>query len=236
MRILHLIAGMAGLSIVAATGSLLAHDPITTKVSWDREIAPIVQARCVSCHAPGGTAPMSLATYADARPWARAIREEVLARRMPKWPVVRGYGDFANDPSLSPFEIAVISAWVDGGAPETVARPWMVRRPIVSAPAAAATPPPADVRIETLACGATELPAGTLLGIEPRLTEGASIEIVLRHADGLEEPVLWLRGFDPAFATTYWLRTPPTLAPGARATIAGTAHDAACQVSLHFKR
>jgi len=236
MRILPLIAGVAGLSVVTTTGSLLAHDPITTKVSWDREIAPIVQARCVSCHSPGGTAPMSLATYKDARPWARAIREEVLARRMPKWPVVRGFGDFANDPSLSPFEIAVISAWVDGGAPETVARPWVVQRPVVAAPAVPPTPAPADVRTETLACGSTDLPAGTLVGLEPRLADGASIEMVVYHADGLEEPVLWLRGFDPAFANTYWLRTPLTLGRGARTTIRGTVDDGSCRISLHFKR
>ena len=65
--------------------SLAAHDRITTKVTWDREIAPIVQARCVSCHSAGGRAPMALTTYEEARPWAKAIKEEVLARRMPKW-------------------------------------------------------------------------------------------------------------------------------------------------------
>ena len=47
----------------------------------------------------------------------RAIKEEVLTRRMPKWHAARGYGDFSNDPSLSPFEIALIAAWADGGAP-----------------------------------------------------------------------------------------------------------------------
>ena len=52
-----------------------------------------------------------------ARPWARAIKEEVLTRRMPKWQAARGYGDFSNDPSLSPFEIALMVAWADGGAP-----------------------------------------------------------------------------------------------------------------------
>ena len=69
------------------------------------------------CHAAGGRGPMSLATYEEARPWARAIKEEVMTRRMPKWHAVRGYGDFSNDPSLSPFEIALIAAWADGGAP-----------------------------------------------------------------------------------------------------------------------
>ena len=72
----------------------------------------------MTCHAPDGRGPMSLATYEDARPWARTIKEEVMTRRMPKWHAVRGYGDFSNDPSLSPFEIALIAAWADGGAPQ----------------------------------------------------------------------------------------------------------------------
>ena len=103
--------------LLLISGSLAAHDRITTKVTWDREIAPIVRARCVTCHSPGGRAPMPLTTYEEARPWAKAIKEEVLARRMPKWHVVRGYGDFKNDPSLSAFEIALVAAWADGGAP-----------------------------------------------------------------------------------------------------------------------
>ena len=103
--------------VLLISGSLAAHDRITTKVTWDREIAPIVRARCVTCHSPGGRAPMPLTTYEEARPWAKAIKEEVLARRMPKWHVVRGYGDFKNDPSLSAFEIALVAAWADGGAP-----------------------------------------------------------------------------------------------------------------------
>ncbi|MEX2660677.1 MAG: hypothetical protein WD227_02060 [Vicinamibacterales bacterium] len=107
---------MAAVLGIAAT-TLSAHDPISTKVTWEREIGPLVQARCVSCHSPGGRAPMSLMTYEEARPWARAIREEVLTRRMPMWHIVRGYGDFSNDPSLSPFEVALFAAWADGGAP-----------------------------------------------------------------------------------------------------------------------
>ena len=63
---------------------------------------------------------MSLATYEDARPWARAIKEEVMTRRMPKWQAVRGYGDFSNDPSLSAFDIALVVAWADGGAPKGI--------------------------------------------------------------------------------------------------------------------
>ena len=61
---------------------------------------------------------MSLATYDDARPWAKAIRDEVLARRMPPWGAVKGVGEFRDDPSLSQIEIDMIVNWVEGGAPK----------------------------------------------------------------------------------------------------------------------
>ena len=113
-------ASITGAFVVFGPG-VLAHDRITTKVSWDREIAPIFRARCAGCHrADGPPGSIALSTYQEARPWAAAIKEEVMTRRMPKWAAARGYGDFANDPSLSPFEIALIAAWVDGGAPEAL--------------------------------------------------------------------------------------------------------------------
>src|SRR5260370_17543843 len=70
-----------------------AHEPITTKLTWTAEISRIVHKRCASCHRPGGAAPMSLVTYDESRPWAKAIPDEVAARRMPPWgPVTRlGY-------------------------------------------------------------------------------------------------------------------------------------------------
>jgi mono/diheme cytochrome c family protein len=97
-----------------------AHDPITTKVTFTREIRAILGARCVTCHSPRGSAPMPLTTYAEVRPWARAIKEQVLTRRMPKWHAARGFGAFANDPTLTPLESALIVSWVDGGLPEGV--------------------------------------------------------------------------------------------------------------------
>ena len=63
-------------------------------------------------------APMSLMTYDDARPWARAVKQKVVAREMPPWGADPHVGKFANDPSLTDAEIATITAWVDGGAPE----------------------------------------------------------------------------------------------------------------------
>jgi hypothetical protein len=95
----------------------VAHDPITTKVTFAREIGAILSARCVTCHAPHGSAPMPLTTYYEVRPWARAIKQQILERRMPKWHAAHGFGAFANDPSLTALESALIVSWVDGGQP-----------------------------------------------------------------------------------------------------------------------
>src|SRR5215831_16635136 len=88
--------------------SLLAHDPITTKLTWSREISRIIYNRCVGCHREGGSAPMPLVTYQQARPWAKGIKEQVLSRRMPPWGAVKGFGDFSNDRALSQEEMNLI--------------------------------------------------------------------------------------------------------------------------------
>jgi len=94
-------------------------DTITTPITFDREIRAILRARCASCHAPGAPAPMPFTTYEDVRPWARGIKDQILARRMPIWHAAHGYGSFANDPSLTPAEMAAIVSWVDGGQPKS---------------------------------------------------------------------------------------------------------------------
>ena len=105
---------------VAAIGVLesrpAAHDR-TTQVTWTTDVEPILKSRCVGCHAAGGFAPMPLDTYEAARAAARAIRQEVLERRMPPWPAARGFGDFANDRTLTPIEVELLTAWADGATP-----------------------------------------------------------------------------------------------------------------------
>jgi hypothetical protein len=96
--------------------ALLAHDPITTKITWDAEISRIVNKRCLSCHAAGSS--VDLSGYEQVRPWAKSIRNQVLERRMPPWAPVKGFGAFRNDPSLTPLEMEMITQWVEGGAPE----------------------------------------------------------------------------------------------------------------------
>jgi len=95
------------------------HVPITTKIVLNREIAQIFQKKCFQCHTDGNIS-VPLTTYKEARPWAVAIKEEILERRMPPWGAASGYGHFANDVSLTGREISLILSWADGGAPSGV--------------------------------------------------------------------------------------------------------------------
>ncbi len=85
-------------------------------VTFTRDVAPILYKSCVECHRPTMFAPMSLVTYDEARPYARSIKQRVVARAMPPWGADAPHGVFRNDPRLSEKEIETIVAWVDGGA------------------------------------------------------------------------------------------------------------------------
>src|SRR5882724_10942439 len=86
--------------------------------TFTRNVAPILQARCQNCHRPGEAAPFSLLTYEQARPWAKAIKEATVQRKMPPWFADPHYGKFSNDRSLPQTEIDTLTAWVDAGAPQ----------------------------------------------------------------------------------------------------------------------
>src|SRR5229473_4184867 len=87
-------------------------------VTFSKDVAPILQAKCQECHQPNSIAPMSLITYQDARPYARSMKERVAARQMPPWHIDKTVGvqQFKNDMSLTDEQIDTIVAWVDGGA------------------------------------------------------------------------------------------------------------------------
>ncbi|MEP7364812.1 MAG: thiol-disulfide isomerase [Acidobacteriota bacterium] len=97
--------------VVAAAVSLAA--PTYTK-----DVAPILNARCAECHRKGEAAPMALTSYTEARPWAKAIRQAVVTKRMPVWLADPALDHFKNDRRLSAAEIETIKAWADAGAPE----------------------------------------------------------------------------------------------------------------------
>jgi hypothetical protein len=89
-------------------------------ITFTKDIAPIFQEKCEACHRPDSIAPMSLVTYEEARPWAKAIRERVITRQMPPWHLDKTVGiqKFKNDRSLSDAQIDTIVKWVDAGAPK----------------------------------------------------------------------------------------------------------------------
>ncbi|HKW97712.1 MAG TPA: hypothetical protein VJN43_08245 [Bryobacteraceae bacterium] len=102
---------------IFALGLLFApHAPAAP--TFSKDIAPIFYSRCVTCHRPNDIAPMSLLDYQSTRPWAKAIREAVLTRKMPPWFADPHWGSFSNDARLSAAEIDTIKAWVDDGARE----------------------------------------------------------------------------------------------------------------------
>jgi mono/diheme cytochrome c family protein len=202
---------------VAATciqpAPLMAHEIITTRLTWTEQISRIFQHRCVSCHREGGQAPMPLTTYEQVRPWAKAIKYEILSRRMPPWDAVKGYGEFSNDLSLSQDDIAKISSWVEGGAPEGSAvflPPAHDEKPAVEAlhPDAGRLALPGTVTLER------DIVA---LGIEPvDIPEGGSLQAAAYQPDGSVEPLIWLREYQPNWRRTYWFREPLQLPKGTR--------------------
>ena len=103
---------MSGIVFAGADGS--------RPVTFSKDVAPILQAKCQECHQPNSIAPMSLITYQDARPWARSIKERVASRQMPPWHIDKTVGvqKFKNDMSLSDDQIDTIVRWVDAGSPQ----------------------------------------------------------------------------------------------------------------------
>lgn len=98
------------------TGS--SHEPITTKVMFNKEIIRILERNCLGCHAPNKIkADIPLTTYEEARPWAKAIKEEVLEKRMMPFQAVKGYGRFQHDYVLTQRDTELLVSWIEGGAP-----------------------------------------------------------------------------------------------------------------------
>ena len=89
-----------------------------TSVTFNKDVLPILQKDCQTCHRPGEIGPMPLLTYQGTRPWAKAIKTAVLSKKMPPWFADPKHGQFANDRSLSAAEVKTLVAWADGGAPE----------------------------------------------------------------------------------------------------------------------
>ena len=116
------VVSLCLVALLAFVGATAAPQPAAAAeapVTYTKHIAPIIQRSCESCHRQGGFAPMSLMTYDEVRPWARAIKQKTSTREMPPWFIEPDVGvqHFKNDPSLSTEEIEMAAHWVDSGAP-----------------------------------------------------------------------------------------------------------------------
>jgi len=111
------LATFLGLCGFAVTILLPAKRPQSATPTFYRDVLPILQQRCQSCHRPGEIAPTPFVSYEQTRPFAQAIRPAVTTRKMPPWFADPCCGHFVNDPSLSPHQLATLSAWAEGGAP-----------------------------------------------------------------------------------------------------------------------
>jgi len=109
---------VAALMFVGAAMAAEISSPPVTPVTFNKDVLPILQKNCQSCHRPGQIAPMSLLTYQSARPWAKAMKSAVVQRMMPPWFADAQYGHFTNDRSLKPEDIDTIARWADSGALE----------------------------------------------------------------------------------------------------------------------
>jgi len=191
-----------------------AHEFFSTKITWTREISRIVAKRCLGCHSEGRKA-FSLAFFADARPWAKAIKEEVLSRRMPPWGVAKGFGEFAGDQALSQEEISLIADWVEGGSPEGD----RILLPPMAPPPLAAADPVKALRASTrkLAVPATVLMAPLRIrGLIPGAGVAAGTQLSAVRPDGTVEPLIWVVEPRAALGRRFDLREPILVPKGSR--------------------
>jgi hypothetical protein len=101
-----------------AAGTTFAANVGTNKPTYSKDVAPILNSRCVECHRAGEIGPMALTNYREVRPWAKSIKERVVSRAMPPWLADAHYGQFRNDRSMPQKEIDTLVSWVDAGSPE----------------------------------------------------------------------------------------------------------------------
>jgi len=204
---------MVGLILVLAAAAR------AQEVTFDRDVLPILQSRCQECHRSGQMAPMPLTTYAEARPWARAMREAVVTRKMPPWFADPCCGHFSNDRSLTKAEIDTLARWAETGAaegrreqappPRTWTEGWNLPRvdSVVRMPEAFTVPAKGEVDYQYFVAKARFAEDQWVRGVEVRPSERS----VVHHA------VVYVRR-----AGDTWTRGPTTAdilavyAPGSR--------------------
>jgi hypothetical protein len=189
-----------------------AHTGDTASITWTRDVARIVYRNCISCHHPGGPA-ASLMKYQEARLSAEAIKHAVLARSMPPWNAVDGFGEFKNSRGLSQEDIEIVAQWVEAGSPEG--------NPIY-------LPPEPDIhsrqsenyphRSRWTVSGKRSIKHPTeAIGIRAeKIPSGGTLQVIAERPDGSIEPVIWIQKFNQNCDDTYYFLNPMLLPSGTR--------------------
>src|SRR5215472_17365972 len=111
---MRLVAAAAFLSLAVSASAA----DTSTAPTFSKDVLPILQKNCQSCHRPGEIGPMPLLTYDQARPYARAIKRANESKTIPPWFADSSLQHYSKDTSLTTSDIATLGAWSDGGAPE----------------------------------------------------------------------------------------------------------------------
>jgi len=236
--------------ILLGTHPTSSHEPVTTKIRFNKEIVRIFQDHCLACHQPGSNTKVFLQNYASARPWARAIKEEVLERRMPPSQAVKGFGQFEDDYGLTQHEVDQIVAWVDGGTPKGDDKdlpPDQVRT---------ANQETDDARIKELKImtmrATQERPAGAehyrvessvriqahaeAIAIRPLLFPSAqSLEVTAYRPDGTAEVLAWAQDYRYDWQPTYYFKEPVRLPQGTRVRAVAYINNASSNANNSLK-
>ena len=211
---LRSLASAAGILVFVAwiPAPVAAHDAITTKVTWTRELSRLMFNRCTACHREGGSS-FALTTYEEARPWAKAIKEETQSRRMPPFGAAKGFGEVNDAEGLTIEQIQLISDWVEGGAPEGEPN-LLPDKPDLNPPPPVAPKTGAEVPLET----GKPLSRGiTAMGIRATgLQDGAAVRLIAVRPDGVFVPLLWVFEYRKQFDHPWYFRNPVTLPANTR--------------------
>ena len=155
--------------------------------------------------------------YDEARPWAKAIKEEVLARRMPPWNAVKGFGDVFDDKGLTQEEISVISNWVEGGAPEGEAAYAPALPKFTDGMDAGPTAPKMSGRVQDAVTVQEDV---ELFGIMPSGVEpNASVQAVAARPDGSIVPLLWVLQSNADYQQIYYFTSDVALPKGSKISL-----------------
>src|SRR5260370_13128723 len=150
---LHMRATLGAAVLVMGMSAFAADTTSSSSptVTFNKDVLPILQRNCQTCHRPGQIAPMSFLSYQSTRPWAKAMKAAVASRKMPPWFADPTVGHFLNDRSLKPGEIDTIAKWADSGAPEGDAKDapppvnwpegWPIQPDVIAAGPSTPTPP-----------------------------------------------------------------------------------------------